>query len=189
MISALGSQAIPTISFTDTAAPQHAERFLRDLRHRGVGIIRNVVPRDTALGWSQEAREYIKETPQGRSASSRHAPPQEVYWSPAQVKARAHPNILAAQRFAMSIWKSSDPNARVTTDFPVSYADRMSVPRADGLKGSPSARVDGGSVERWEPDGYGRAGTYDDIFQGRWEDYNPWEVCTPLPLHQPASSY
>jgi hypothetical protein len=185
-ISDLGSQAIPTISFADTTKPQHAEHFLRDLRHRGVGVIRNVVSRETALAWSQETHEYTNQNPQARPPSSRDAPSQEVYWSPAQVKARAHPNLLAAQKFAMSIRKSSDPTARVTTDFPIAYADRMSVPKTDGLKGSPFARVDGGSVERWEPDGYGRAGTYNDIFRGRWEDYDPWEVCTPIPTPSPT---
>jgi hypothetical protein len=79
----------------------------------------------------------------------------------------------------MSIWKSKDENARVTTGFPVSYADRMTLRKGDDFQGGPYARVDGGSVERWEPDGYGRAGTYKEIFQGQWEDYDPWEVCTP----------
>jgi hypothetical protein len=79
----------------------------------------------------------------------------------------------------MSIWKSKDPSARVVTGFPVSYADRMRVQKEGGLRGSPYAHVDGGSVERWEPDGYGRARTYKDVFEGRWEDYDPWEVRIP----------
>ncbi len=178
LISSLGSQAIPTISFADTAKSHQAESFLEQLRKRGVGIIRNVVPRDTALVWSRETDAYSKQNPQAESAP--HKQPQDVYWSPAQVKARAHPNILAAQRFVMSLWKSTDPSARVTTNFPISYADRANLRQGAGIKGRPYAHVDGGSVERWEPDGYGRAGTYKDIFQGRWENYNPWEVCIRL---------
>ncbi|SPQ18042.1 273e3e92-24c6-45ec-8849-31d72254a53f [Thermothielavioides terrestris] len=65
------------------------------------------------------------------------------------------PAVATAQKFVMSIWKSKHPNARVTTNFPV-------------------------TVERWEPDGYGRAGTYKEIFEGRWEDYDPWESSTRL---------
>jgi hypothetical protein len=89
----------------------------------------------------------------------------------------------------MRIWKSKDPSARVTGGFPVSYADRMRVQKEGGLKGSPYAHVDGGSVERWEPDGYGRAGTYKDVFEGRWEDYDPWEVCIPTWLSHPFARY
>lgn len=179
-VSTLGSQAIPTISFTETAKPRQAERFLRDLRQRGVGIIRNVVSRDTALAWSRETEDYLKQNPQARPDPANHAQSHDVFWSPGQVKARAHPEVLAAQRFVMSIWKSTNPTARVATDFPISYADRMMLPSGAGLRGSPCAYVNGGSVERWEPDGYGRAGTYKDIFQGRWEDYDPWEVRIPL---------
>jgi hypothetical protein len=175
-VSSLGSDAVPIISFKDTSKPEQADCFLRDLRRRGVGIIRNVVSKDTALAWSRETDEYLKQSSQPRS---RYKHSQDVYWSPAQVRARAHPNLLAAQKFVMSIWKSKDENARVTTGFPVSYADRMTLRKGDDFQGGPYARVDGGSVERWEPDGYGRAGTYKEIFQGQWEDYDPWEVCTP----------
>jgi hypothetical protein len=174
-ISALGSQAIPAISFSDTTKPQLTEGFLRDLRQRGVGIIRGVIPRDTALAWSRETQEFDSQNRQARSGQ-----PENVFWSPAQIKARAHPNVLAAQRFIMSIWTSSDPRARVTSEFPISYADRMGAHPAGGLKDGPYAHVDGGSVERWEPDGYGRAGTYGKIIQGRWEEYDPWEVSSLL---------
>ncbi|KAL2136629.1 hypothetical protein VTI74DRAFT_2658 [Chaetomium olivicolor] len=180
IVSSLRSGAIPAISFSDTTKPQHRERFLQDLRKRGVGIVRNIIPKDTATAWSRETEEYLKNGPQGRSSPSKHPQAQEVYWSPAQVKARSHPNLLAAQRFIMSIWKSKEETARVTTDFPVTYADRMTIGRGGGIRGSTYAHVDGGSVERWEPDGYGRAGTYEDIFQGRWEDYDPWESSTRL---------
>ncbi|KAK4242649.1 hypothetical protein C8A03DRAFT_39990 [Achaetomium macrosporum] len=177
LVSSQGSQVIPIISFADTSRPQQAERFLRDLRKGGVGIIRNVVSRDTALTWGREAEEYMK---QAQEAPEIHPQSQGVYWSAAQVKARAHPSVLAAQRFVMSIWKSKDPNARVTTGFPITYADRTKARMGSSTRVATHARIDGGSVERWEPDGYGRAGTYKDIFQGNWEDYDPWESSTRL---------
>lgn len=178
-VSSLGSNAIPTICFEDTADSAQADRFLEDLGQRGVGIIRGVVPEDTALTWSHETEEYLRHSPPVRSLSGGYQA-QDVYWSPAQVNARAHPNLLAAQKFVMRVWKSRDQNARVTTNFPISYADRMALKGLEGPESSPWATVDGGSVERWEPDGYGRAGTYKDIFEGRWEDYDPWEVCLHL---------
>jgi hypothetical protein len=176
-ISSLGAHAIPTLSFSDMAKPQEAGQFLQRLRERGVGVLRNVVPKDTALWWGRETAEYAQKEAKATSSPSRRSCPRDVYWSEAQVKARAHSNILAAQRFIMSIWESKTPGARVVTGFPVTYADRARSRKSSDAGATASAHVDGGSVERWEPDGYGRAGTYKDIFEGRWEEYDPWEVC------------
>ncbi|KAL2023661.1 hypothetical protein VTK56DRAFT_1818 [Thermocarpiscus australiensis] len=149
----------------------------------GVAVIRNVIPRDTILTWRQETENYLEQDTGARSSRPTHPQNGEVYWSPAQVKARAYPNLLAVQRFVMSIWRSKDSSARVTTDFPITYADRMRLRKGSEdctASNAACAHVDGGSVERWEPDGYGRAGTYRAIFQGRWEDYDPWESSTRL---------
>ncbi|KAH6634254.1 hypothetical protein B0J18DRAFT_12904 [Chaetomium sp. MPI-SDFR-AT-0129] len=179
-VSSLGSAAIPTISFEDTTDPTQAEPFLEQLHRRGVGIVRGVVPKDTALAWSQEAAEYVEQNT-ATSFPPTSARPHDIFWSPPQVKARAHSNIIATQKFVMSIWKSKADNASVTPRFPISYADRMSLSTAwRAPQRGPYAHIDGGSVERWEPDGYGRAGTYKDIFCGRWEEYDPWESSSRL---------
>ena len=31
-------------------------------------------------------------------------------------------------------------------------------------------------MERWEKHGYGLGGVYDRIFEGRWEEYDPWDA-------------
>ncbi|TGJ78873.1 hypothetical protein E0Z10_g9890 [Xylaria hypoxylon] len=36
----------------------------------------------------------------------------------------------------------------------------------------------GGSVERWEKNGYGLGGVYDKVFEGSWEEYDPWDAST-----------
>ncbi|KAK3501225.1 hypothetical protein B0T13DRAFT_511240 [Neurospora crassa] len=157
----MGSKVVPTISFSNITNPQQSQDFLAQLRRSGVAIIRNVVPKETATSWRQEASEYLSQNSGMRGLPTRDPQLYELYWSPAQIKARAHPNVIAAQKFAMRIWKSEDPNAMVSTNFP-SHTPIV-------------AHVDNGSVERWEPDGYGQAGTYKGIFRGRWEDYDPWE--------------
>lgn len=183
LVSSLGSQIVPSIDFADIRKLEYAESFQEELRTRGVAVIRNVVPRDTALDWEDETRVYLDQNPSKATSPARGSKLHEVYWSPAQVQARVHPNILAAQRFAMGAWKSKDPNARISTNFPITYADRMRIrTKGDMELSAPSAHIDGGSVERWEPDGYGRAGTYRDIFQGNWQDYNPWEASTRIPV-------
>lgn len=42
--------------------------------------------------------------------------------------------------------------------------------------------IDGGSCERWEEAGYGKGRVYDDIWQGNWEEYDPWESSCRLPV-------
>lgn len=52
-----------------------------------------------------------------------------------------------------------------------SAADSLSASAASTL----IAQVDNGSLERWEPDGYGRGGAYEAIFRGDWEAFDPWD--------------
>jgi hypothetical protein len=110
----------------------------------------------------------------------------DLYWSPGQVRARADSRLLEAQRFAMGTWHASDENALVGPEYPVAYADRLRVRRPsttadaaspffEAVGGSVGIHVDNGSVERWEPDGYGASGTYGPVFSGRWEDFDPWD--------------
>lgn len=54
---------------------------------------------------------------------------------------------------------------------PKSADDWLSAIQSSGI----IAQVDNGSLERWEPDGYQREGTYNEVFKGNWEDYDPWE--------------
>ncbi|KAK3382950.1 hypothetical protein B0T24DRAFT_515514 [Lasiosphaeria ovina] len=192
LISSKGSGIVPTIDFANIMKQEHAESFLADLKERGVAVIRKVVPQDTALRWRRDATEYIGQNSRQAQAvvpPDDPAHPQrlcELYWSAAQIEARVHPNVLAAQKFAMGgAWTPRDPGAKVTTNFPITYADRMRIQRPGSVKKGAlaptiGAHVDGGSVERWEHDGYGRAGTYREIFQGRWENYDPWESSTRI---------
>ncbi|KAK0666157.1 hypothetical protein QBC41DRAFT_156248 [Cercophora samala] len=180
LVSSLGSQAVPTIDFSNIKKPRVAEVFREGLRQRGVAIIRNVIPRSTAEDLYQGAMGYLDENAEKRPRTPQESDLQELYWSAAQIKARGHPNVLEAQRFAMGLWTSKDPKARVATNFPITYADRIRTGQGAAYRTPAAAHIDGGSVERWETDGYGRAGTYNEIFQGQWEEYNPWESSTRL---------
>ena len=62
------------------------------------------------------------------------------------------------------------------------YADRLRMRLPGDSKFALGPHVDGGSVERWEEGGYGLGKVYDDIWQGRWEEYDPWESSTRLPV-------
>lgn len=179
-ISSLGSAIIPEINFHDITNHSRVHAFEKGLRKRGVAVIRGVVSEEEALGWKQDIKEYIRQNPQTKAYPPNDPQVWELYWSPGQIKARAHPNMLAAQSFLMSFWNCSDEKALVSGRFPVAYADRLRMRRGGDKGFALGPHVDGGSVERWEPDGYGRTGVYDKVWQGKWEELDPWESSVRL---------
>ena len=78
-----------------------------------------------ALGWKELVQRYIRTN----AATTRGFPSErpevwELYWSPSQVLARAHPDVISAQRFLMGHWHTSKKDALVSTRHPLAYADR-----------------------------------------------------------------
>lgn len=112
----------------------------------------------------------------------------ELYWSRTQLLARGHPNMLATHRFLMSHWHTLHPHAPLSTQHPISYADRLRMRLPGDASFALGPHVDGGSVERWDPNGYGLGRVYDSIWKGQWEAFDPWESSCRLPvvsdLHQ-----
>lgn len=92
--------------------------------------------------------------------------------------------MVATQKFLMSFFHSLDPHAQCSTQQPLTYADRLRIrqPRDAGFALGP--HVDGGSVERWEAEGYGKGHVFDKIFNGKWEEFDPWELSTRLSIKQ-----
>ncbi|KAF9870875.1 hypothetical protein CkaCkLH20_11547 [Colletotrichum karsti] len=190
-IQARGSELIPSINFTDINDPVRVEAFAHRLRRYGVAVIRGVVSPFDAQSWVQETHEYLDKNREFKPPALHDPTCIDLFWTPVQVRARAHPNMLRAQKFAMSFWESTD-DLHITRA-PVSYADRLRIHNdklgavgqqngnsaADSLSASASstviAQIDSGSLERWEPDGYGRGGTYEAVFRGDWESYDPWD--------------
>ena len=182
-ITTQGASAIPELDFSSINDPSVVAAFTASLRTRGAAIVRNVISPAEADSWTRETETYLGTNPEMRCCPTRDPHLFGVYWTPAQVKGRAHPNVMATHRLVMKLWHSSDPGALVSTSSPVAYADRLRIQLGgdmDDSSFSRNAHVEGGSAERWEPDGYGRAGTYDRIWEGRWEEYDPWESSARL---------
>lgn len=175
-ISTVGSDIIPSIEFEDINNHSFVKPFSHALKKRGVAIIRNVVPPSVALQYKQDIKSYIAANPQTKAFPKDKPAVFELYWSPSQIKARAHPNMIETQKFLMSFWHSSDPEAKISTKHPLVYADRLRIRQPGDAGFALGPHVDGGSVERWEPNGYALGKVYDSILQGRWEEFDPWEA-------------
>ncbi|KAF2450823.1 DUF1479-domain-containing protein [Karstenula rhodostoma CBS 690.94] len=181
-----GSKIIPEIDFRDIDdAPAD---FSSELRKRGVAVVRGVVSEEEALGWKESLREYIRANPQTKAFPAETPQVFELYWSRAQLLARGHPNMLKAQSFLMSYWHATNPHTPISTRHPISYADRLRMRLPGDARFALGPHVDGGSVERWDENGYGRGKVYDAVWKGRWEAFDPWESSCRLnvvsDLHQ-----
>ena len=190
-ISTAGSSLIPSIEFSEIRSHSRIQPFSSSLRKRGAAVIRGVVPESEVLGWKMEIEEYIARNPRTKAFPREKPAVFELYWSPGQVKARGNGNLLEAQKFLMGFWNGKE-NDLISTEIPVTYADRLRIRQPGDSGFALGPHVDGGSVERWEPDGYGKGKVYDMIFRGRWEEHDPWEsggrLCAESDLYNGAGS-
>ena len=74
------------------------------------------------------------------------------------------------------LWHNSNPDTPISLSQPFSYADRLRIRQPGDASFALGPHIDGGSVERWELEGYGRGGVYDAILAGRWNEYDPWDA-------------
>ena len=168
-------QIIPSVNYDDIVSGLVPESTLREIRHRGTAVIRNVIPRQQALDYKERIHKYIAENRQGVKAFPADSPAvYELYWTPSQAEARAHSNMFTTQRFLQRLWHSSDPESRVSTSHSLTYADRLRIRDPGDAKFALGPHVDGGSLERWEDAEYSRV--YTKILQGQWEQYDAWDV-------------
>ncbi|KAF2454676.1 hypothetical protein BDY21DRAFT_352424 [Lineolata rhizophorae] len=179
-IAQLGSAAVPEVEFKDVQDGRLSEEFRKAVEKRGVSVIRGVLPEKEALGLKQDLRDYIRNNPHTKAFPADNPQVYELYWSPSQMRARAHPNLLQTQRLLMEFWHSKTPDALISCSHPTAYADRIRIRQPGDAKFALGPHVDGGSVERWEEDGYGRGKVYDAVFEGKWEEFSPWEASCRL---------
>ncbi|KAL3418929.1 hypothetical protein PVAG01_09150 [Phlyctema vagabunda] len=179
-IASRGPDIIPQIDFTDLASPPRD--FLAEVKKRGVAVVKGVVPEQEARSYKDGVEEYVRENPWTKAFPQNDPQVFELYWSPSQVRARAHKNMVSAQRFLMNLWHSVDQETLISNSLPLAYADRVRIRQPGDAGFALGAHVDGGSVERWEPEGYGLGDPYAKIFAGQWEEYDAWESSSRVPV-------
>ncbi|KAI4844253.1 DUF1479-domain-containing protein, partial [Aureobasidium sp. EXF-8846] len=172
VVKALKSKVIPEIDFRDIK--DASSKFSAEYKSRGVAIIRNVIPPVEAMEMKEELHKYIAANPQTKAFPSDHPGEYDLFWSPAQIRARSHPYLLAAQRFLLSHWHSVDSEALMSAH-PTIYADRLRLGAPGEHEFALGPIIDQGGPGRWERTGYGSK-AYESIWQGRWEDHDPWEM-------------
>ncbi|KAH7141330.1 hypothetical protein B0J13DRAFT_445926 [Dactylonectria estremocensis] len=178
LIKALGSTSVPEIQFSDLDKP--SAEFSQALRKRGVAVVRQVIPEDEARAYKDEVEAYIAANPSTKAYPQHDPQVFELYWSRPQLAARSHPNMLKTQRFLMSYYHSKNSGSQCSTTQPITYVDRLRIRQPGDAGFALGPHIDGGSVERWEENGYGKGHVYDKVFEGQWEHFDPWELSTRL---------
>ncbi|KAI0205905.1 DUF1479 domain protein [Astrocystis sublimbata] len=169
-----GSEVIPILEF---ASLEHDLKKLRsEVKKRGVAVIRGVIPESEARAYKGDIDEYVKQNPSTKAFPQTNPQVFELYWSSPQIRARAHPNLLAVQSKLMNIWQLSSPEVPISLSQTLAYADRLRIRQPGDSQFALGPHIDGGGVERWERNGYGLGKVYDKIFEGAWEDYDPWDA-------------
>ncbi|KAI9147547.1 microtubule associated protein [Paramyrothecium foliicola] len=175
IIAAKGPAIVPEVEFKDLERALEDKKS--DIKLRGAVVVKGVIPEAEARAYKDEIEEYVRNNPWTRAFPPHDPQVFELYWSPSQIKARSHPSLLKTQQLLMtSLWHTSSPEARISMTNPFSYADRLRIRRPGDAAFALGPHMDGGSVERWEPEGYGRGGVYDKVFEGDWHSYDPWDA-------------
>ncbi|KAG6984402.1 hypothetical protein FocnCong_v005616 [Fusarium oxysporum f. sp. conglutinans] len=183
-IEDLGAHLIPSIEFGDLDDSVQTARFGHDLRRYGVGVVRKVVPRadtDTAV---RETVDYL-DSKRHIKALQQHDPACfDFFWTPAQVRSRAHPNVLSAQRFMMSLWETN-PDDQLVTRLPITYVDRIRV-HGNGENQSNSLNVPPleppQSADDWIQALQSSAGITAQVDNGLWSAGSPTVINVPAPI-------
>ncbi|KAL5597265.1 hypothetical protein FOBRF1_011058 [Fusarium oxysporum] len=173
IVAKKGPGVIPQIDFKDLE--KSSDGLREEVKKRGVVVVRGVIPEGEARAYKAEVEEYVAKNPSTRAFPPHDPQVYELYWSPPQLKARSHPNFLTVQHNLMSLWHTTSPTS-ISLSQPFSYADRLRVRQPGDASFALGPHIDGGSVERWEPEGYGAGHVYDAILQGNWDSYDPWDA-------------
>ncbi|EXL42929.1 hypothetical protein FOCG_14491 [Fusarium oxysporum f. sp. radicis-lycopersici 26381] len=171
IVAKKGPGVIPQVDFKDLE--KSSDGLREEVKKRGVVVVRGVIPEGEARAYKAEVEEYVAKNPSTRAFPPHDPQVYELYWSPPQLKARSHPNFLTVQHNLMSLWHTTTPTS-ISLSQPFSYADRLRIRQPGDASFALGPHIDGGSVERWEPEGYGAGHVYDAILQGNWDSYDPW---------------
>lgn len=176
LLKSLGTETVPSLSFQDMLALSDEHRA--KIREAGCVVVRGLFDADLARRWETMSKDYIqanKEIAKGIPRTSDRKSVWHVYWSPAQIAAREHENMLNVQVALNNLWTDTNPKGeeQLNLNQPYSYADRVRHREPGDTNFALGPHIDGGSLERWQDPQYRSA--YKDILNGdfeKFEDYN-----------------
>jgi len=97
-----------------------------------------------------------------------------MYWSTSQLRARSHPNVLAAGVFLNNLYHAEEDDV-IDPNHNLNYADRFRIRQpSKNAWGNHPPHIDGASTERWVDPEMRKA--FQDILQGNWKKHDPFSM-------------
>lgn len=125
-IKELSHSIIPEVELTAIVenGGQLPEKSKALLKERGTIVVRGVVSEKQALDWKQAVRDYVAKNRSTKGFPADDIQVYELYWSKAQLEARAHQNMRLAQTALNLAWDRTVED-RVVLSEPIAYCDRL----------------------------------------------------------------
>ena len=182
---ARGESVWPIVDYADIEAGTVPAELVAKIRRRGCAVIRGHFPREQALAWDAGIVDYVESNrffetytgPGDDFVETVGSKPEiyPIYWSHAQMEARQHPRMAAAQAFLNSLWTHEskgrtwfDPNRDSM------YPDRIRRRPPGATSGGLGTHLDPGTLDLWMSEGYQRH--FRHLFDGNVEAYDPWDA-------------
>ncbi|KAJ7760633.1 hypothetical protein DFH07DRAFT_816198 [Mycena maculata] len=174
LITKEGSAYIPQVAFADLDKLSPAQ--IADIKRKGTVVIKDVVDDAQARAWKTGLEEFIKANPQAEGFPEEDKQFFHLYWTKAQIQARAHPNMLAVSTWLNNLYHVPPGVNLEGVDLatPLSYADRFRIRHPGVHWAVHPPHIDGGSIERWEDENF-RA-CFADILSGAWMKHDPYAL-------------
>ncbi|KAL4062880.1 hypothetical protein J3A83DRAFT_4107876 [Scleroderma citrinum] len=173
-IARQGSDIIPQVNFSDL--DNLSSEQIDDIRRKGSVVVRGVVNTDEAVKWKTDLHEFINNNPHAPGFPRHDKQFFHLYWTPSQVQARAHPNVLKVNSWLNNLYRfKSDERAEgVDLSCPLVYADRFRIRHPGVQWHNHPPHTDGGSIERWEDVNFRKC--FADILSGNWRQHDPYHL-------------
>ncbi|MEN0087073.1 MAG: YbiU family protein [Pseudomonadota bacterium] len=186
--AAKGQSTLPEVTYKSIAENSVTSAQHEAIKKAGAVIVRGVFDRSQAEAWNDELGAYVEDNDFFAKAHEKRGvdkyfsdldagTPQifGLYWSRPQVMARQAETMAVTKRFLNGLWDVAGPMGDEfdpSEDF--SYADRTRRRQPGDTTLGLSPHMDSGSFERWLDPAYQRI--YGSIFEGHWQDYDPWKA-------------
>ncbi|KAJ6460247.1 hypothetical protein C8R45DRAFT_1180344 [Mycena sanguinolenta] len=162
------------LSFADLNKLSEAQ--IADIKRKGTVVIKDVVDDDQARAWKTSLEEFVQANPHAEGFPEADKQFFHVYWTKAQIKARAHPNMFAASIWLNNLYHITAEQKVEGVDLatPLSYADRFRIRHPGIMWGRHPPHIDGGAIECWEDENFRVC--FADILSGEWSKHDPYAL-------------
>lgn len=172
-IKAAGDTYIPSVKWEDIQANDgNIPTGVYDLfKERGVLMVRNVIDAKVCEEWKLNMRDFVTKHPQVGGFIKPDVSNWFAYWTEGEIKARSHPEIIKLMRTMGQMFDVKDASLPIDKSVNMVYPDSFRI-RPPGKSFTLDLHLDSGAIERWEDVVY--RDVYAPIFEGKWEDFDPW---------------